>query len=471
MCGIAVFFEPRAVRRRKELEAAATRMSAALAHRGPDDSGARADEHAGIALGHRRLSILDPSPEGHQPMTSPSGRYVLVFNGEIYNYRELREDLETDGNDFRGSSDTEVMLAAFERWGLQASVHKFNGMFAFAVWDRESRTLTLARHRAGEKPLYYGWMNGAFLFGSEIKALRAHPAFGGEISRDSLALFMRHGYVPTPYSIYERVRKLPASTMLTVRSGAQEGCLEPVSYWSVKEVAETGSRNPLKLSDAEAVERLESLLADSVRLRMIADVPLGAFLSGGFDSSTIVALMQKHSSRPVKTFTIGFREPGYNEADHAKQVARHLGCEHTELYLTPSEAMAVVPQLPALYDEPFADSSQIPTHLVSRLARQHVAVSLSGDGGDEIFGGYTRYHWADAIWHLAGWMSTPWRGRVAAPIAGIPPRAKELILSALTPLLPPHLRLSNAADKLQKLAEILPADGPEALYYGLVSQW
>ena len=408
-------------------------------------------------------------------MISHSGRYVLVFNGEIYNYREIRATLQMDGNagqcEFRGSSDTEVMLAAFDRWGVQAAVPKFNGMFAFAAWDRETRALILARDRAGEKPLYYGWSGGVFLFGSELKALRAHPAFRGEISRDALALFMRHGYVPTPYSIYEGVRKLPPSATLVVRNGSQNGSLEPSYYWSAREVAESGCRNPLHVSDGEAIDRIESLISDSVRLRMIADVPLGAFLSGGIDSSTIVAMMQKHSSRPVKTFTIGFREPGYNEADHAKEVARHLGCDHTELYVTPSEAMDVVPQLPALYDEPFADSSQIPTYLVSKLARSAVTVSLSGDGGDEIFGGYTRYIWAEAIWRKTGWIPARSRRAIAKLIANIPSRSKDLILSAMIPFLPAHLRPTNPADKLQKLAEVLPADCPEALYYGLVSHW
>jgi asparagine synthase (glutamine-hydrolysing) len=441
-------------------------MAATLVHRGPDSRGVWVDEQAGIALGHRRLSILDLSPEGHQPMISHRGRYVIVFNGEIYNFQELRAELRNFCC-FRGSSDTEVILAAFERWGLRDSVPRFNGMFALAVWDQRKRVLYLTRDRAGEKPLYYTRIGNSFLFGSELKALRAHPAFQGEIDRSAVALFMRHGYVPAPYSIYANVWKLPPGTMLKVDANG----LESVAYWSAKEVAEHGSGNPLQVADEEAVERLDSLLSDSIRLRMVSDVPLGAFLSGGIDSSTVVALMQKQSSRPVKTYTIGFHESGYNEAVFAGRVARHLGTDHTELYVTQDEAMSVIPQLPGLYDEPFADSSQIPTFLVSKLAREHVTVSLSGDGGDELFGGYTRYEWAERIWRGFGWMPVRFRRLIARILTGISPRVWETSFRALSPFMPGWLRQTKPADKFQKLGAILPVHTPEELYFRLVSEF
>jgi asparagine synthase (glutamine-hydrolysing) len=475
MCGIAGFFEPHSIRSRNEIESIAVRMSATIAHRGPDDSGIWADVNAGVALGHRRLSIIDLSPAGHQPMTSRSGRYVIVFNGEIYNYRELRPGLEDvragAGYAFRGSSDTEVMLAAFDRWGVETTVTKFNGMFAFAVWDQQERALILGRDRAGEKPLYHGWMGGSFVFGSELKALRAHPAFAGQISRGSLALFLRHGYVPGPYSIYENIWKLPPGTTLRICHDSDTGSPNPVPYWSAKDVAESGIRNPLRFSDDEAVTKLDSLLSDAIRLRMVADVPLGAFLSGGIDSSTVVALMQKSSPRPVKTFTLGFREAGYDEAADAARVAAHLGCDHTQLYVTPAEAMEVVPLLPSLYDEPFADSSQIPTYIVSRLARQHVTVSLSGDGGDEVFGGYTRYQLAAAIWQKIGWLPIELRRNLAKVLVRLPYGPGDVISRLANLLLPVSAKLSNSGGKLQKLAAILPASSPEAVYYSLVSLW
>ena len=358
MCGITGFFEFHSCGARYDLRDVARRMSATLAHRGPDDTGVWVDESEGIALGHRRLSIIDLSPEGHQPMISCSQRYVMVFNGEIYNYRELRsclrEGADGVGPVFRGSSDTEVMLGAFDRWGVDRAVPKFNGMFAFAVWDRQEHAVILGRDRCGEKPLYYGWMGGCFLFGSELKALQAHQSFSGRLSRDSIALFMRHGYVPGPYCIYENVWKLPPATILRIRECPDATQSKPTPYWSAKEVAESGSRDLFHFSDDEAVERLDYLLSEAVQLRMVSDVRVGAFLSGGIDSSTIVALMQKCSARPVKTFTLGFREGAYDEAAYAAKVANHLGCEHKQLYVAPSDAWGVVPLLPVLYDEPFA---------------------------------------------------------------------------------------------------------------------
>lgn len=445
----------------------ADQMASALYSRGPDDSGVWVDESAGVALAHRRLAILDLSPAGHQPMVSASGRYVLVFNGEIYNHLELREDLT--GCVWLGHSDTETLLSAFERWGVEATLKKSVGMFAIALWDRECRTLSLARDRLGEKPLYYGWQNGAFLFGSELKALKMHPAFAGEIDRDALTLFLRHNTIPAPYSIFRGIHKLPPGTFLQFHAGQRDA--RPQAYWSAKSVAEAGQRNLFRGSDAEAVAELERLLGRAVRGQMVADVPLGAFLSGGIDSTAVVALMQAQSSRPVRTFTIGFNEAGYNEAEHAHAVARHLGTEHTELYVTPHDAMDVIPSLSVVYDEPFADSSQIPTCLVSRLARQHVTVSLSGDGGDELFGGYNRYFWARNIWRKLGWMPQPLRAALAGVLTTMPPAAWNSAFQKLEQWLPARLRYANPGDKLHKAAEILAVRSPEEIYLGLVSHW
>jgi asparagine synthase (glutamine-hydrolysing) len=396
MCGIAGVFVPGGVAD-AEAQAIVAAMTAVLRHRGPDDSGTWVDSAAGIALGHRRLSILDLSPLGHQPMHSPDGRYVITFNGEIYNFRALRSELTARGHRFRGHSDTEVLLAAVSEWTIQPAVERLNGMFAFALWDRADRTLHLVRDRAGEKPLYYGWLGDTLLFGSELKALRAHPSFASDIDRGALALFLRRGYIPAPHTIYRGVYKLPPGTLLSLKAGDGDHAA-PVAYWSARDAAARGLNDPFPQSMACAVEECDALLRDAVKLRMEADVPLGAFLSGGIDSSIVVALMQAQSPRPVKTFAIGFEEARYNEAHRAAAVARHLGTDHTELYATPAEALAVIPRLPTLYDEPFADSSQIPTHLVAALTRKHVTVSLSGDAGDELFGGYRRYFRGPALW-------------------------------------------------------------------------
>jgi asparagine synthase (glutamine-hydrolysing) len=369
-------------------------MTFAIEHRGPDDSGSWIDEEYGVALGHRRLSILDLSPAGHQPMVSADGRYVIIFNGEIYNYRELRAELEAGGHApcWRGHSDTEVVLAAFSAWGLANSLTRFNGMFALAVWDRRKCELTLSRDRAGEKPLYYGWQGGTFLFGSELKALAAHPGWRPDIDRNALAAFVRYSYVPAPWSIFRGIYKLEPGTLMQVSMDLQPGTLPKAeSYWSIADVVEAGLSSPLVLDDREAIDELERRLRRAVLLRMEADVPLGAFLSGGVDSSTIVALMQAQSSRPIRTFSIGFERDDFNEAPHAKAVAKHLGTDHSELYVDSKQTLEVIPRLSYLYDEPFADSSQIPTFLVSQMARRHVTVSLSGDAGDELFGGYNRY--------------------------------------------------------------------------------
>jgi asparagine synthase (glutamine-hydrolysing) len=372
-------------------------MGRTIEHRGPDDVGAWTDADSGIGVVHRRLSIVDLSPAGHQPMASASGRFVIVFNGEIYNHLDLRTELEKGGADgtvnivWRGHSDTETLLACIERWGIKVALKKTIGMFAFSLWDREARKLTLARDRLGEKPLYYGWQNGVFLFGSELKALRAHPSFKAGIDRDAITLFLRHSCIPTPYTIYQGLRKLTPGSLLEIRLNDGPQLPQPVPYWSIADVIVAGRINPFVGDVREATDALDALLRSAVRGQMIADVPLGAFLSGGMDSSTIVALMQAQTMRPVKTFTIGFNEKAYDEADYAKQVARHLGTQHTEFIVTPEQALGVIPKLPILYDEPFSDVSQIPTFLLSELTRQQVTVSLSGDGGDELFGGYDRY--------------------------------------------------------------------------------
>ena len=452
-----------------ELTSSVRSMVAAIRYRGPDDSGVWCDERAGIGLGHARLSILDLSPEGHQPMVSVSGRYVIVFNGEVYNFAELRSELEIVGQKFRGHSDTEIMLAAFEEWGIEKAVPRFVGMFAFALWDRHTRTLTLGRDRLGEKPLYYGWQGETLLFGSELKALRAHPAFMAEVDRNALALLLRHNYIPAPYSIYQGISKLLPGCLLTVSLSQRNPRIAP--YWSGKQAIEAGVTHPFEGSESTAVSALEALLKDAVGQQMVADVPLGAFLSGGVDSSTVVALMQAQSSRPVKTFTVGFHEEGYDEAPHAKSVARHLGTEHTELYVMPKEAMSVIPRLPVLYDEPFSDSSQIPTFLVSELARRHVTVSLSGDGGDELFGGYNRYFWATNIWRRVGWAPQPMRSALAGALMALPPSAWNGVFMSLSRFLPVGWRYANPGDKLHKLAEVLAVRTPEEIYLGLVSHW
>ncbi len=471
MCGITGFIDLARQTPAAELEATVARMAETLYHRGPDDGGTWVDEAAGVSLGFRRLSIIDLSPAGHQPMLSACGRYVGVFNGEIYNFRELRPELEAVGQRFRGRSDTEVLLGAISRWGIDAALRRFNGMFAFAVWDRETRRLYMARDRLGEKPLYYGRMGNTFLFGSELSALRAHPKFQADVDRDALALFLRHNCVPAPYSIYQRVHKLPPGTLMTLDTSEPNATplLEP--YWSVREVAERGNELPFRGTAAEAVEHLDALLRDAVKLRMVADVPLGVFLSGGIDSSTVVALMQAQSEQPVKTFTIGFEDQGYNEAAHAKAVAQHLGTEHTELYVTPDEVLAVIPELPQIYDEPFADSSQIPTFLVSALARRYVTVTLSGDAGDELFGGYNRYFWGRDIWRRVGWVPRPLAGAAAKALTSVSPSGWDTVFRKLDPVLPSAARQRNPGDKLHKLAEILAVDGPEAMYLGLASHW
>jgi asparagine synthase (glutamine-hydrolysing) len=478
MCGIAGLWDIRSQVDVQERAAAIRHMARTLTHRGPDDEGYFQDESAGLALGHRRLSILDLSPLGRQPMVSASGRYVIAFNGEVYNFTALGRELELDGTAFRGRSDTEVMLAAIDEWGLMPAVTRFIGMFCFALWDRQNRTLFLVRDRLGIKPLYYGWAGGTFTFGSELKALRACPGFDNPVNRDALTLLLRHNYIPAPYSIHDNIHKLMPGTILAVTSrlAAAPQNLQTIAahedtYWSAREVTECGVAERFGGSREEAAQQLDRLLREAVGQRMVADVPLGAFLSGGIDSSTVVALMQTQSERRVKTFSIGFHEGGYNEAQHAKAVARHLGTDHTELYVTPEEAMAVIPNLPALYDEPFSDSSQIPTYLVSKLAREHVTVSLSGDGGDELFGGYNRYFWGRRLWAMLSRIPRPLRAVTGHALGAVRPALWGRVGALTAPLLPRHLRVSQSADKARLLAEILAVPSADALYRRLVSHW
>lgn len=429
MCGIAGAYNPGGFPS-EWVGRIAREMATAISYRGPDDSGEWVDGDAGIAMAHRRLSILDLSPAGHQPMVSSSGRYVIVFNGEIYNHLELRADL--GNHSWRGHSDTETLLAAIERWGLETTLKKSIGMFALGLWDRQRRDLVLGRDRLGEKPLYYGWQGDTFLFGSELKSLKRYPEFSGEIDRDVITLLLRHGYIPAPYSIYRGVRKLMPGTVLHMPALAQRGTLpEPESYWSLTETISAGQVDHFCGNADEAILELETRLSTAVRRQMRADVPLGAFLSGGIDSSTVVALMQAQSSRPIKTFTVGFAEQGYNEGEHAKVVARHLGTDHAELYIKPRDAMEVIPRLPTMYDEPFGDSSAIPIFLVSQLARQHVTVSISGDGGDELFCGYARYPRARKQWEMLRQIPGIARRAIAYTIPFLPSSTRHAYLEAL----------------------------------------
>ena len=455
MCGITGFLESTAHRPAEELRAIAGTMAGTLGHRGPDDHAVWCDAPRGLALGHQRLSILDLSEGGRQPMTSRDGRFVITYNGEIYNYRQMRSHLETRGVRFRGHSDTEVLLEAIACLGVEEALRRSIGMFAFAVWDCRNRQLTLARDRLGIKPLYYGWSDGVFLFASELKALRAHPRFQAEIDRAALALFLQHNYIPAPHTIYRGFFKLPAGTFLTVAPGSDPASAELVPYWSLKQTVEEGLQRPFRGSAHEGVEQLDSLLKDSVRLHMEADVPLGAFLSGGIDSTAVVAVMQAQSPAAVRTFTIGFHEPPYDEAAYARAVADHLGTEHVECYVTPAEAREVIPRLPTLYDEPFADSSQIPTFLVSRITRDHVKVSLSGDGGDELFCGYDRYALARRVWRWIGWLPWPLRKAVSMALAAVAQGSSA----------------GAVPRKVGTLARLLACRTPADLYGDLSTHW
>jgi asparagine synthase (glutamine-hydrolysing) len=467
MCGLTGFV---AAAGSEELLPTVRRMCDAIAHRGPDDSGEWIDAGAGVAIGFRRLAIIDISPAGHQPMVSASGRYVATLNGEIYNFEELRRELREAGiaPPFRGHSDTEVMLAAFEAWGVEAAVKRFNGMFAIALWDRELRRLQLVRDRMGVKPLYYGFGRRTFLYGSELKAMRQHPDFEGRVDRAALHLYFRFLYVPAPYTIYEGIRKLMPGTILTFNPANRQ--TETTVYWSARQAATRGVTHRFKGSEDEASLELEALLRDAIRIRMVADVPLGVFLSGGVDSSIVTAMMQAQSSVPIRTFTVGFTETAYDEAPFAAAVARHLGTNHTELYMSTDDVVKVIPKLPSIYDEPFADSSQIPTHLVALLARQHVTVSLSGDGGDELFGGYTRYFIGQQLFRRLTILPAPLRPIAGRALAAFSPRLWDRLLALGRPILPSALR-QRPGNRIHKVARMLAANDADAMYLELVSHW
>jgi asparagine synthase (glutamine-hydrolysing) len=467
MCGIAGVWSLKSTDA-ESLRQQAQTMSDRLRHRGPDDEGTWLDRDAGIAVAHRRLSIVDLSPAGHQPMVSASGRYVIAYNGEIYNHRHMRSDVEARGVvDWRGHSDTEVLLAAIDAWGLQGAVERAVGMFAIALWDRKEQCLHLARDRIGEKPLYYGTVDGKFVFASELKAIRA-VAPAPPLDHSALLLYLRLAYVPAPFCIYQGLRKVEPGSIVTVRNaGAQ---VETRRYWSALEVAQRAHAQPSQANDNEQIEALDRLLRQSIRDQMVADVPVGAFLSGGIDSSTITALMQAESSRRVHSYSIGFAESEYDEAPHAKRVAQHLGTDHTELYVTPQEAQAVIPRLPAIYDEPFSDSSQIPTFLLCQLARRSVTVALSGDAGDELFGGYRRYTFAQEIWKRVGLLPRPLRSAGASLITALGPRVLSALAAPARALMPNRVP-RNIAGMGMKAAAVLRLGSIDEVYMRLVSQW
>lgn len=464
MCGIAGFIDTSLSIAPDELESIAARMGLAIAHRGPDDEGVWIDRTAGVALSHRRLSIIDLSKEGHQPMTSPSGRYVTVFNGEIYNYTELRDRIDAAGLPvrWRGRSDTEVLLAACDTWGVEEAIRLCNGMFAIAIWDIRGRKLVLLRDRMGEKPLYYGWQGRTFLFGSDLSALDAFPGFARILNPEAISAYLRFGYVPSPLSIYKGIRKLPAGRIAWIAPSRGAAGDRVATYWSVP-VPEPAA----ELDSPEAVERLHELLREAVKLRMHADVPMGAFLSGGIDSSTITALMQDGANQPVRTYSIGLREKSHDEAANATQIARTIGTAHEELYVTAQDALDVVPQIPEFYSEPFADSSQVPTYLLSKLTRRHVTVALSGDGGDELFGGYVRYLQVPRLLKFCRAVPAPLRHSLAAALdVAARPLWANLLAAGPRPL-----AVHFSTEHLTKLAGVLRMGDEREMYKLLVSQW
>ena len=477
MCGIAGFLDPEIRTNSTETEHILGNMCRALRHRGPDDQGSWHDAASGIGLAHTRLSVIDLSSSGHQPMTSPSGRYEISFNGEIYNFQTLADELKRLGFSPRGSSDTEVLLAAIDEWGLRRALQAITGMFAFALWDRKEKTLHLARDRMGEKPLYFGWLGNKFVFSSELKALRQIPDWKQSIDRNALSMFMRYAYVPAPYSIYEGIYKLMPACYLSISPNdslkknafspwpdRQDSSFRPLRYWNLKSVANAGIVDGIEDASTAATE-LEALLSKTVKSQMVADVPIGAFLSGGIDSSLIVALMQANSHLPVKTFTIGFDVPGFDEAVFARDVAKHIGTDHTELYVSADEAMEVIPSLPTVYDEPHADSSHIPALLISTLARSQVTVSMSGDGGDELFCGYNRYLHSNRIWDAIRHIPKPLRRRVASALTALSPSTWDRVFRYVPG------RQPRMGYKLQKLADTLRASDLEDVYRQLISCW
>ena len=468
MCGIAGLLDPGRTRGPDALGRDADRMADTLVHRGPDDHGRWVDPDGWVALSHRRLSVVDLTEHGHQPMVSADARWTLAYNGEVYNFGDLRRRLSSEGVAFRGTSDTEVLLAAVATWGLAAALEAAEGMFALALWDRRERRLHLVRDRFGEKPLYYGWVDGCLAFGSELKAICALPGFRPELDRGAVALYLRHNCVPGPSTAYIGIAKLPPGTSVTVSVDDAPGRMPaPEAYWSARDSVEASLADPLRDPPEHLADRLEEVLARSVADRMVADVPVGAFLSGGIDSSLIVALMQRASSRPVHTFTIGFDDEAYDESGEAAAVAAHLGTDHTALTVTDADAADVIPELPSIWDEPFADTSQIAVLLVSRLARTRVTVSLSGDGGDELFAGYNRHAYLERLWGHASRLPDPVRRAVGAGLVRVPPG----LVDGAVRLLPASRQVRTPSTKVAKLGKVLAASGPEDAYLGLVSHW
>ena len=471
MCGINGFYSNSSL----TFDNVILKMNSAISHRGPDTNGVWQDKNSGIVLGHQRLSIIDLSAAGKQPIQSNSSRFILTYNGEIYNHLEIRKEIEKSNSNIKwyGNSDTETLLEAIDFWGIEITLQKIDGMFAFGLWDQKTRCLTLVKDRIGEKPLYYGWQgkgdNKIFLFSSELKALKMHPEFKGEINRDAIALQLRHNCVPAPYSIYKDIHKLLPGCYLQLKESDLKKCLIPQSkiYWSLTESAIYGNNNQLILSEIDIQKGLEKHLRSSVKKQMISDVPIGAFLSGGIDSSTVVALMQSQSNHPIKTFTIGFSEEDYSEAKYAKKIAKHLGTDHTELYVSSKMAMEIIPKLPSIYDEPFSDSSQIPTYLVSQLAKQHVKVSLSGDGGDELFCGYNRYIMSKKFSNIFRLMPLFFRKILSNRLELISTKNWDK-LSNFLPFLDQY---SNFGDKMHKVVNVLKAKDLDDLYYMLCSHW
>ncbi len=464
MCGIAGLVISDAPRLPNQLHDIAQSMMASIAYRGPDDAGVWIDPHVSAALTHRRLSIVDLSPAGHQPMISSDGRYVITYNGEVYNHEDLRPELTARGVTFRGHSDTEVMLEAFSAYGIKSTVQRLIGMFAMAIWDTRERTLTLVRDRLGIKPVYWAKFGSQFMFGSELKALRANPHWPVRINRNAVGAYVRYNYIPAPHTVYEGVFKLEPGSILTL---PWKGEPRIERFWDARAVARNGLANQLRTADREITDQFEALLQDAVRRRMVADVPVGAFLSGGIDSSAVVALMQTANVGPVKTFTIGFDIAGFDEAQHASAVARHLGTEHTELTVTAREALEVIPRLPDLYDEPFADSSQIPTYAVAAMTRRHVTVALSGDGGDELFAGYNRYRLASQAWDRLSLLPRAVRNGIAGAIVSVSPDRWSRLFACL----PQHSRPSQLGEKLHKFASVLRLADTREGYWRLVTHW
>jgi asparagine synthase (glutamine-hydrolysing) len=471
MCGIAGILDPGASTGIDRLRALAAAMAATVVHRGPDADAVWADAEAGVGLGHRRLAVIELGAGGAQPMISGGGRWVVAYNGEIYNHREVRARLEGAGTRLRSGSDTEVLVAAVEQWGIDRALDACEGMFAAAFWDRRERQLHLVRDRFGEKPLYYGWVGSLFAFGSELKAICALPGFSASLDRQAVARYLRHNCIPAPHTIYQGICKLLPGHLVTVGASSPPGRLPAQRcYWSAAEAVERARRNPLAAADSELTDELEALLSNAVAARMVADVPVGAFLSGGIDSSTIVALMQQHATTPVRTFTVGFADRSFDESAEAAAVAAHLGTEHTAVRIGDAEAVEVISKLPDIWDEPFADVSQIPTYLVSRVARRDVTVSLSGDGGDELFAGYNRHSWLDRVWERAAVVPPGVRRAAGSALALIPPGLVEGAGRA-TQALPPRWRVRNPSTKVVKLARVLGAADPEDAYRSLTTHW